>query len=32
MWAVKLSYGNVYRHPGGIKAWDEAGYPMEKVK
>jgi rhodanese-related sulfurtransferase len=32
MWAVKLGYGNVYRHPGGIKAWDEADYPMEKVK
>jgi thiosulfate/3-mercaptopyruvate sulfurtransferase len=32
MWAVKLGYKNVYRYPGGIKAWDEAGYPMEKVK
>jgi rhodanese-related sulfurtransferase len=32
MWAVKLGYKNVYRHPGGIKAWDEAGYPVEKVK
>lgn len=32
MWAVKLGYRNVYRHPGGIKAWDEAGYPVEKVK
>jgi thiosulfate/3-mercaptopyruvate sulfurtransferase len=32
MWAVKLGYRNVYRHPGGIKAGDEAGYPMEKVK
>ncbi len=32
MWAVKLGYKNVYRHPGGIKAWDEAGYPIEKVK
>ncbi|MDQ5986053.1 MAG: hypothetical protein CSYNP_01771 [Syntrophus sp. SKADARSKE-3] len=32
MWAVKLGYKNVYRHPGGIKAWDEAEYPIEKVK
>jgi rhodanese-related sulfurtransferase len=32
MWAVKLGYKNVYRHPGGIKAWDEADYPVEKVK
>lgn len=32
MWAVKIGYKNVYRHPGGIKAWDEAGYPVEKVK
>jgi rhodanese-related sulfurtransferase len=32
MWAVKLGYKNVYRHPGGIKAWSEADYPVEKVK
>lgn len=32
MWAVKLGYKNVYRHPGGIKAWDEAAYPVGKVK
>jgi len=32
MWAVKLGYKNVYRYPGGIKAWDEAEYPIEKVK
>jgi rhodanese-related sulfurtransferase len=32
MWAVKLGYKNVYRHPGGIKAWGEADYPVEKVK
>jgi len=32
MWAVKLGYKNVYRHPGGIKAWDEADFPIEKVK
>ena len=32
MWAGKLGYKNVYRYPGGIKAWDEAGYPVGKVK
>jgi rhodanese-related sulfurtransferase len=32
MWAVKLGYKNVFRYPGGIKAWDEADYPMEKGK
>ncbi|MCE5275643.1 MAG: rhodanese-like domain-containing protein [Syntrophaceae bacterium] len=32
MWAKKLGYRNVYRHPGGIKAWDEAEYPVEKVR
>ncbi len=32
MWAVKLGYKNVYRHPGGIKAWVEAEYPIEKAK
>jgi thiosulfate/3-mercaptopyruvate sulfurtransferase len=32
MWAVRLGYKNVYRHPGGIKAWDEAGYPTGKVE
>jgi thiosulfate/3-mercaptopyruvate sulfurtransferase len=32
MWAVKLGYKNVYRHPGGIKAWTEADYPIEKAK
>ncbi len=30
MWAVKLGYKNVYRYPGGIKAWKEAGYTMGK--
>ncbi len=30
MWARKLGYKNVYRYPGGIKAWVEAGYPVEK--
>jgi len=32
MLAVKLGYKNVYRYPGGIKAWTEADYPVEKVK
>jgi len=32
MWAVKLGYKNVYRQPGGIKAWIEADYPVEKAK
>ncbi len=32
MWAVRLGYKNVYRHPGGIKAWDEADYPIAKVE
>jgi thiosulfate/3-mercaptopyruvate sulfurtransferase len=32
MWAVKLGYKNIYRQPGGIKAWAEADYPVEKVK
>ena len=32
MWAVRLGYKNVYRYPGGIKAWDEADYPIGKVK
>jgi thiosulfate/3-mercaptopyruvate sulfurtransferase len=31
MWAVRLGYKNVYRQPGGITAWDEADYPIEKV-
>jgi thiosulfate/3-mercaptopyruvate sulfurtransferase len=32
MWAVKLGYHNVYRYPGGIKAWMEADYPVQKVQ
>ena len=32
MWAVKLGYKNVYRHPGGIYAWKGAKYPTAKVK
>lgn len=31
MWAKKLGYKNVYRFPGGIKAWDQAGFPVGKV-
>ena len=30
MWAVKLGYKNAYRQPGGIKAWVDAGYSVEK--
>jgi thiosulfate/3-mercaptopyruvate sulfurtransferase len=32
LWARKLGYTDVYRYPGGIKAWKEAGYPAEAVK
>ncbi len=32
MWAVKLGYTNVYRYPGGIKAWKEADYPTGEVE
>ena len=32
MWAVKLGYPNVYRCLGGIRGWQEAGYPVEAVK
>ena len=32
MWAKKLGYTNVYRYPGGIKAWMEADYPVGKVQ
>lgn len=32
MWAKKLGYKNVFRQPGGIKAWVEANYPVEKAK
>jgi thiosulfate/3-mercaptopyruvate sulfurtransferase len=31
MWAVKLGYTNVYRYPGGIKAWKEAEYPVKEL-
>lgn len=30
LWAMKLGYTNVYRYPGGIKAWMEADYPIDK--
>ena len=29
VWAKKLGYTNVYRHPGGIFAWKGAEYPVE---
>jgi thiosulfate/3-mercaptopyruvate sulfurtransferase len=32
MWAVKLGYRNVYRHPGGILAWKQAKYPIATSK
>jgi thiosulfate/3-mercaptopyruvate sulfurtransferase len=32
MWAVKLGYNKVYRQPGGIKGWMEAGYPVAQAK
>ncbi len=30
LWAKKLGYTNVVRHPGGIKAWLESDFPVEK--
>ncbi|MGO9567747.1 MAG: rhodanese-like domain-containing protein [Desulfomonilaceae bacterium] len=32
MWALKLGFTNVYRFPGGIEAWTQAGYPVEAAK
>lgn len=32
VWAKKLGFTNVVRYVGGIKAWDEAGFPVEKAK
>jgi len=32
LWAKKLGYTNVFRHPGGIKAWLESDYPVEKAE
>lgn len=32
MWATKLGYTNVFRHPGGIFAWKGAKYEVEEVQ
>jgi rhodanese-related sulfurtransferase len=32
MWALKLGYKNVYRFPGGIEGWAQAGYSIEAAK
>ena len=32
MWARRLGYKNVLRHPGGIFAWKGAGYAVETVE
>ena len=32
MWALRLGYKNVYRYPGGIKAWMESDLPAGKVE
>lgn len=32
LWARKLGYKNVYRHPGGIFAWKGAGFESESSK
>ncbi|XOF33322.1 MAG: rhodanese-like domain-containing protein [Candidatus Electrothrix sp. YB6] len=32
MWARKLGYTDVLRHPGGIFAWKGADYPTESAK
>lgn len=32
LWAKRLGYTNVFRHPGGIKAWGQADYPIGKVR
>ncbi len=32
MWAKKLGYKNVYRHPGGIFAWKGSGFPLDSQK
>lgn len=31
VWAKKIGYTNVYRHPGGVFAWKGADFPIEKV-
>ncbi|MBB5348016.1 rhodanese-related sulfurtransferase [Desulfoprunum benzoelyticum] len=32
VWAKKLGYTNVFRHPGGIFAWKGAGHPVDSVR
>lgn len=32
VWAKKLGYTNIYRMPGGIFAWKEAGYDIGKIE
>jgi rhodanese-related sulfurtransferase len=32
IWAVKLGYKNVYRLPGGVKAWKESDYQLATSK
>ena len=32
MWAKKLGYQNVFRHPGGIYAWKGANYATESAR
>lgn len=32
MWATKLGYTNVFRHPGGIFAWKGAKYEVESAE
>lgn len=32
MWAKKLGYKNIFRHPGGIFAWKGAGYKADTVE
>ena len=31
MWAKSLGYTNVYRAPGGITAWKDAGFPFKTI-
>lgn len=31
MWAKQLGYTNLYRAPGGISAWMDAGYPYKTL-
>lgn len=31
MWAKSLGYTNVYRAPGGITAWKDAGFPYKTI-